>query len=47
MHLRDAMSLSEHRTEDTALKYFQPGAALAHGVTKLLDGIRDTGDEVG
>ncbi|GFE83412.1 integrase [Steroidobacter agaridevorans] len=39
MHLRDAMALSEHRTPETALKYFQPGAALASGVNKLLDGL--------
>lgn len=45
MHLRDAMSLSEHRTAETALRYFQPGAALACGVTKLLEGLRDPDDE--
>jgi hypothetical protein len=39
MHLRDAMGLSEHRTAETALKYFQPGAALARGVGKLLEGL--------
>lgn len=43
MHLRDAMALSEHRTVDTAMKYFQPGAALARGVEKLLEGLAPTG----
>lgn len=36
LHLRDAMALSAHSTALTALKYFQPGAAVASGVEKLL-----------
>jgi hypothetical protein len=34
--LRDAVALSGHSTAETALRYFQPGAAAAIGVEKLL-----------
>lgn len=45
MHLRDAMALSEHRTVETAMKYFQPGAALARGVEKMMEGFRLVEDQ--